>query len=263
MIESYTLVLRTYRLSVLPIVCGGLGKTIKLDYVYGVLQRAGKASKPMAELIASTLLIARIFKRAAGNVGYEWANTYEIQLSAPALTSALADMLTAIMEAEAAFHTDAVQYTRGTLSTWVPDSTPYDPLSFMTVDAPLGLEGALGLEDGDFLPRNIVLSVRRSVDTGRSGRLFYRGVLGENDIKNDDSLLPALSAAAITPLTTRMDTFYSAFQSAVVDAGGAFSSMVMVPSTPLFDPDHVRKVTGLVPRGVTIVSPDHKYFDRS
>ena len=208
-------------------------------------------------------IIIRTFKVATGNPSYEWGNTYEAHLEGGAEAEAFVTALQAILTAEAAVHVDAVRFTRATASTWVADSTPYDPESFIVVDAPADLTGALDLAEGEYLPRNICLNVRRSVPTGRSGRVLYRGVLGENDITNDSSLFPSLDADAITPLNTRFATLYGEINDALEVLGGVGSEMRLISLGFGGLGTYQRRVTAFVPRSVTVVSPDHKYFDRA
>ena len=127
----------------------------------------------MASLLDETDLIIRVYKRAVGNPEFVWVNTYEAWCLAPPTSfGAYATMLDAFVAAEATFHLPSVEFIRATVSTWAPDSRPYDPQAFLVNE--YGDTFGQNVVSSDPMPRNVVLSVRRHAVSGRSGRLFYR-----------------------------------------------------------------------------------------
>lgn len=214
----------------------------------------------MTELIDANYVIIRTFKRAVGNPSYEWVNTYECFVTVPGDATQWATIATAFYVAEAEVHTENVEYTKVTISSWEPDSVPYNPNSFLVLDVPL-YPGQLTLTS-DPEPRNMTLSVKRSVSFGRSGKLFYRGALQEGDVEAGASLLPILTSAAALNFTTLVSAMYGDMQDALVADGGAGSTMMLISG---LDTETIsgRAVTGFVVRGVTFSDPDHKYFDRA
>lgn len=218
----------------------------------------------MADWRATQYLKLTTFKYASGNPQYVWRNTYEINRLSPAET--LGDptsFLTGWLTKEADLHSTYVRLFRATLATYVEDGLPdqaYNPGSFVTIDvAPIPGTRALGTEP---MPRHVTLSVKRQVETGRSGKLHYRGVLDEQDVAGGSTLDPALTTAATNELQTLLTDFFVDTSSALdlYMSGGAVHALVSTSEVTGFA--H-RTVQGLVVRGVSVRKPDHKYFDRA
>jgi len=72
-----------------------------------------------------------------------------------------------------------IQLDRVVISSYVPDSQPYNPTSFISL--PFSINGTRQIV-GDVAPANLCLVVRKNVTYGRDGRIFIRGNLLENDI---------------------------------------------------------------------------------
>lgn len=219
----------------------------------------------MTALLETGLIRITVYKRAVGNPDFEWANVYEAQL---ANTAAGWPEVSAFARdfglAEQALHTPSVEFVRTVVSTWETDSLPnYDPASFVVYEYGAGEELGTRAIAGDHLPRNVALSVRRQVNFGRSGRLFYRGCLTEADVQTGASLDWALTSGAKTAFDTLLTSAYVAMQTELVTLGGSGSSLALFSNLFLdqtFPPR--RPVLGLEARGVTTNKPDHKYFDR-
>jgi len=77
------------------------------------------------------VLTVRVFKQFAG---YSWANNYEVEalqdLSNPVVS--LEALVTRIANLERPLHISSVIIDRATVSTYVPDSLPYNPNTLAT-----------------------------------------------------------------------------------------------------------------------------------
>lgn len=69
---------------------------------------------------------------------------------------------------------------RVTASTWVPDSEPYDPANVRTI--PIGINGEREFLLTDPVDDDLVLFIRKTVDTGRTGKVLLRGCMVTADL---------------------------------------------------------------------------------
>jgi hypothetical protein len=143
--------------------------------------------------------IIRVFKSwGARDPERRWSNAYEI--TSPTLTSPEAQEPTMemIVAAERHIHLPDVQFLEATISTWLPDSHPYDPTAFTTYDLTgIGTRSTAGADANSALDSNVCYLVKRQCTTGRSGKLFYRGCLLEQDVFNSGDLRFQLSPGSI------------------------------------------------------------------
>lgn len=120
----------------------------------------------------------RVYKSV---VGYGWANTYEVRVTDGSVgRSGLEQAAIAIVNAERQFHFNDVRFDRAVISTYVPDATPYNPSSFLTLT--LSVYGQRDPQSSSWLPLTTCVFARFNAAVGRSGKRFYRGCLNENDV---------------------------------------------------------------------------------
>jgi len=197
--------------------------------------------------------VYRTIKSLTTNPADSWVNSYEFKATVAGAEGELLTLGNVLIDFEKAFHRDTVQFTQFTISTWEPDSVPYDPLAFISV--PLSTAGTVG-PVGDNLSLDKALSVARVPLSGRFGHIFYRGVLNEADTE-----APA-GRSILTDLASTNSTIGDAITDSGLDAYiGAGSSplqMVMINA----DGTQVRDVLGLVVRGVATLPTDHAWFNR-
>lgn len=132
----------------------------------------------LASISEGSVITVRVYKSSGG---YLWANNYEVQATqdlpnAPFVLPALADRLVAL---EQAIHSTSVVIDRVVVSTYAPDSRPYNPDTLATYA--YNVPGQRSLS-GDLVALEACLFVRRITDLGRYGRILYRGCLFEGDI---------------------------------------------------------------------------------
>lgn len=210
----------------------------------------------LAEPSPLELFTLQIHKNLTTNPEQTWVNTYEIQASGDSPTyaelSACADRIVAF---EANIHFDVVQFDHYVLSTFVPDGQPYNPASFTSV--PLNTFGTRAVGD-DMLALTICFYMRRNVQFGRDGRLFYRGVLQESNVSAPagDWVLddPALfDTQVVQPAVAASDIDLHYF------VGAAPTKLVMASTTT----DNVRVIGSLVTAGVAEKPLNNKYFRKT
>jgi hypothetical protein len=202
---------------------------------------------PINNILANEVFTVRIYKRLEGQ---EWANSYEVQATDASSdpTISIGNLRNWLVGLERSIHLTDVFFDRITISTYQPDSQPYDPTRFTSY--PIFQQGQRA-RSGDALTLAICLFVRREVSFGRSGKLLYRGVLQENDVAGYRS---GLLTASITSLQNAINTAWSARPS--------FWRLVMASGVPT--PQDVREVINLGVSAFTVVKKlDNRYFDRA
>jgi len=203
---------------------------------------------------AGAKFVIRVTKYLSTNPDNKWANSYEFRALESGGEAELLTLGEALVDFEAIFHHTAVTFDRILISTWEPDSVPYNPAVFIA--STLTAAGG-NTSGGDLLPLDKCLSVARVAATGRFGHLFYRGALTEADtvapagksVLGDRPAMQTIIDDAIT--TSGLDAFLG---------GGATShEMVLINA----DGDQVRRVNQLNVQGVATIKTDHKWFNRS
>jgi hypothetical protein len=202
---------------------------------------------PINSIAQDEVFTVRIYKRLEGQ---EWANSYEVQAAVASSdpTIMIGNLQNWLIGLERSIHLTDVFFDRITVSTYQPDSQPYDPTRFVSL--PIFQQGQRA-RSGDALTLAICLFVRREVRFGRSGKLLYRGVLQEGDVAGYRS---GLLTASINSLQNTINTAWS--------ARPASWRLVMASGAPT--PTDVREVVNLGVSALTVVKKlDNRYFDRA
>lgn len=199
--------------------------------------------------------VIRVIKHYTTNPSRQWANTYEFVANESGELGDLSSLSANVVLFERAIHNTFTEFDRVVVSTWSPDSTPYNPDNFYVVE----LVG-LGTRDttGELEPITTCLSVARVPYSGRLGHIFYRGILSQGDTSAPSGITVLNDAPA---LQLELDT-------ALGDSGlsdsigpGATSACVlaMVNKTGTL----TRQVNQLLVAGVTQLPVDHAWFNRT
>jgi hypothetical protein len=211
--------------------------------------------------LAGELFTLRIEKSLVANPALTWFNTYEFEFNPVGSmqpTEELMAVCERLLDFEKQIHHQGVSFVQYTVSTWNEEVVSYDPASFVTVPLPSNTVGMRDYGFSDALPLNIALYVRRQVPSGRQGKLFYRGVLAENDVAAQAGVLRLTNPDAMGVLVD------NAISGAQVDGlfypAGEGANLVMVGKTT-GGMTHQRYIQNLVPAGVTIVSRDHRWYN--
>lgn len=206
--------------------------------------------------------IIRIFKSwGVADPERRWVNSYEITSGELTSPEAHLPTLAALVLAEQAIHLHKVHFLSATVSTWLPDSHPYDPTAFVTAE--LAVQGLRDVPDThalEALDSNVALLVKRVCTTGRSGKLFYRGCLLELDVEmGGDGRFRISTGAAIANDGAAMLAYKSAMEPFLGAAEGETAlALISQPGGVT----SIRPVADLVASGVTINRRNHRYFDR-
>lgn len=156
----------------------------------------------LANITADTVLTARVYKFFGG---YSWANNYEVQAvnDIPDPTFALQELADRLVALERALHLSFIVIDRVVVSTYVPDSQPYNPNALATFS--YNQNGQRNVS-GDVLPLEACLYVRRVTYFGRNGRLLYRGALAEADV-GTNALRGVLTTSAFNSIRNLIDSW--------------------------------------------------------
>jgi hypothetical protein len=204
----------------------------------------------LAMIVQGDVLTVRSYKQY---VGYAWANNYEVEatqnISNP--STALEFLANRIALLERDLHLVGVVIDRVTISTYVPDSRPYNPNTLATF--PFSLPCAR-LAPSEVLPLELCLFVRRNTTFGRDGRILYRGCLMESDM-TATAFRPLLTSAAVNTLQSVINNWQS------IGLGAEFR-LVMASGFP--NVTTVRPVTNLqVSEKMVVKKYNNRYFRRN
>lgn len=200
-------------------------------------------------------------KALVANPAIRWRNTYEAFFDGDGNlgSAALEDLAAALLEFEKTIHLTGVQFVQTTISTYAEDSTPYDPESFITIPHPADTVGVRTIGQSQPLDLTAAFYVRRQVPTGRQGKLFYRGVLGENDVEAPAGVMRLSSVSGMQSLID--GALNSSDLSQYLYPTATDSLMLSMTSTPSPGNTIHRQIMNLLAAGATRVSGDHRWYN--
>ena len=209
----------------------------------------------VVDFAADDLFVIRTIKYLSTNPDNKWANSYEFKATASGDVTALTLLASIIVLFEQGLHFTTVRFDHTIISTWAPDSVPYDPEAFVSL--PEAASGLVGDEDAALSLDNC-WSVRRVPASGRFGHIFYRGCLAEGMVE-----APSGKSVFTTP-SAMQDAIGDHLTDSELDAylgnpASAPLQMVMISATGA----QVRNVLTLRSGGVAKVPTDHAWFNRT
>jgi hypothetical protein len=197
------------------------------------------------------IFTVRIYKRYGALF---WANNYEVQAAqdAPFAQTAISDLVDRLAGLERQLHIPQVTFDRAVVSTYVRDSVPYNPDAFTTL--PLSGVGTNDLGQGEPVSLEHCLFVRRVTQSGRPGKLLYRGCLTEGGVTTVD-FRAQISPSFVTTLQGRLNTWFAAWLQQTL------WRLVLVSGDEQLN---IREVQGLTltPK-ITLKQVGNAYFDRA
>lgn len=203
------------------------------------------------------LFSLRVYKKIDIAADQVWANTYEMRANTGVTYDDLVDAADTLVAFEKIFHQDTTFFDRVVVSTYVEDGAPYNPDSFISL--PQSGAGAVASPvAAETLPLQVVLFVRRDVASGRTGKIFYRGCLEEDDVQGRFGTISLTSPSTIA---TRIS---GALTTSGLDeylAGGTAPLRLLMVSGA--GGTSQRDISGLTPVGARIVKYNNRYFDRA
>jgi len=183
-----------------------------------------------------------------------WANNYEFRArqDVPFAQTAIIDLVNQLVNLERPLYPSYIRLDRVVVSTYQPDSRPYNPDTFTTL--PINLDGT-ATTSGDAMPIEYCVFVRRVVASGRPGKLLYRGVLDEASVGT-----LGLRAVLTTTRRNQLQNLFSTWFGAFVASNVPFE-LVMISGQ---EDINVRVVQGLtVVERITLKQVGNAYFDRA
>lgn len=204
----------------------------------------------VTDILEGELFTARVYKRYGDTV---WANNYEFRArqDVPFAQTALIELSLVLRNLEQPIYPSFIRLDRVVISTYQPDSRPYNPDSFTTI--PLNEAGGAGFAT-DPMPLQYCLFVRRVTQSGRPGKLLYRGVFEESTVSTSD-LRPIVVASRLNQLQNH----FSAWFQSLLTGPSPFELVLVSGDENL----RVRTVQGLaVNQSVVIKKVGNAYFDR-
>jgi hypothetical protein len=181
--------------------------------------------------------------------GYRWANTYEIKATDSVSYQTLRQAAQVIALREKVPLMAPARIYKATISTYVPDSRPYNPDTFTTVN--LDLSGDAGFTVNT-LPLNTCVFVRKNTLTGRPGKVFYRGFLSETDV--------SWGGDRFTISPQRVTQIEQVLNAMLADLLAIGFKMVLARGRVF--PENVRDVLGMVVTNrASSKKLDNRYFD--
>jgi hypothetical protein len=183
-----------------------------------------------------------------------WANNYEFRATqdVPFAQTAITDLVNRLVDLERPLYPNYIRIDRAVISTYQPDSRPYNPDTFTTV--PINADGTSGFTS-DAMPIEYCVFVRRVVASGRPGKLLYRGVLEESAV-GTLGLRAVITATRLNQLQNRFSTWFGSF----ITSNIPFELVLISGQENI----NVRVVQGLsVVERVTLKQVKNAYFDRA
>lgn len=194
--------------------------------------------------------IVRIYKYLATNPSLMWANSYELISTSDLGPGAGDNIVTALLNFEAAIHLDDVRFDRAVLSTYVADGEPYDPESFIVY--PSSLEGEVSTVGKDPRSLNDCLFVRRVVASGRTGKIFYRRCLTDEDITSPAG---SIQLADTSPVWDTVATAFSTYLFDYTNGSEDFRLCLIALG------QQVRNIAGFAAAGARVRQYNNRWFD--
>jgi hypothetical protein len=213
---------------------------------------------PLTTINAGDVLTVRVYK-VLNPVQIAWANTYEIRSdNAYSGESNVSDILQTLRDLFANFERSLLfnEYLvdRVVFSTYVADSRPYDPFTF--VSYPVNLAGQYTSPGFRPLPLEFCTLVKRAVPFGRQGNILYRGIVTTRDA-NITSAGATIIPARLNVIQDAVNTFYTSLRSLNF-------RLVLASGRNAVDPSTLRNVTSLsVKNDMRFKKLNNRYFDRT
>jgi len=212
--------------------------------------------------MANKIWTLKIYKAYGGRTADRlWSNTYDISTEEEVTSPAWLPLIDVIATREVLLHSTNCHMMRAVLST-LSQENPQQPETLRVVE--LQGVGQRGIPGGEIqLPLDIALKVKKTVAYGRSGTLFYRGVLHSGDVEVGAGGIATLKAPMdgnlqnnITGFIAQIDT-----QLAALGANIVMRPVITGQVTPILDDSRI--VQALAPSGVSLNKRNHRYFDKA
>jgi hypothetical protein len=153
-----------------------------------------------------------VIKHLKANPLLEWSNTYDFKVLDATSGTLFTDAVEGCLAFEVGITLNTVHFSEVRLSTFLPDSKPYNPEAFMSIAQ--DVDGTVA-PTADVLPIGYAWLIERLTSVGRVGKLFLRGGLAEDGVNSAGGFpaftFPAANAAALAAQITasHINAFFS------------------------------------------------------
>lgn len=196
----------------------------------------------------------RVRKSVIAMPSVKWYNTYEARFLNPGTSENLESLAVGLATFESKLLLTPYKVEAVLVSTWEADSHPYNPMSFVSFELPITGQRALGGSGPADL--RVALFLKRTVESGRIGRLFLRGSLRLSDLSNLGGEFSLLDPAAIE--TEVDDALSDGALFANFEGGAANPTLALIGAGEV-----TRPIMDITTGGVSFIKLNHKYFDRA
>lgn len=187
------------------------------------------------------------------------AKRYSVNNTAIAVASADIADLTDLTNSLAAFFGqvcyEGMVVAKTTVSTFVPDTSPYEGNEFYTNEH--NVPGFRSLIGKTLLPLKVAMFVSKQMPTGRNGKMFIRGALAESDVEFGQELFAPTPSALLQGViedaisSSGISDFFYSSESNIKLCVGTNAGVITNP----------RLVQNFVFKGIRTVSVNHRYYD--
>lgn len=203
------------------------------------------------------ILRLSIFKYHENTISDKFVTGYEFQALGTGLgIVGVNQLVNNVVNFEKEMTRNTISFDRAVVSTWAEEPGGYDPSQFVVVD--LTGTGTISGSSAD-LPLEAALFVRRTVASGRQGKLFLRGYLSETRVENNSGQwVLSDPAAAQNALDTAISTSITGYL-----GGAAVDWQMVLHGANKAGTLYTRPVLSLGVVGVTWAKRSRKHYDRS
>jgi hypothetical protein len=203
------------------------------------------------------VLTVRTYKTVPG-AQIAWANTYELIVDDESqdvneVTTRLGNLRNAFVTLERGLLNVSYTLDRIIISSYVADSQPYDPFTF--VSETIGLPGQFTSGSNPLVPLQLCVLVKRLTNFGRQGNILYRGIV----TRNETTVTPTgtiVSSARITAIENALNTFLNTIRQLGFD-------LVMARGREQVEIGTLRRVVRLEAKpDMRFKKLNNRYFDR-
>jgi hypothetical protein len=139
------------------------------------------------------------------------------------------------------------------ISSYVADSQPYDPFTFVSYT--VSLPGQFTSGSNPLVPLQLCVLAKRLTNFGRQGSLLYRGIV----TRNETTVTPTgtvISAARVTAIENALNNFLTAIRQLGFD-------LVMARGREQVEIGTLRRVVGIeVKQDMRFKKLNNRYFDK-
>lgn len=199
--------------------------------------------------------VVRTRKHLLEQPSVKWFNTYEFRSTSAGGYADITDLARVVSDFEQDVMYNFAVVDQTSVSSWEPDSHPYNPLAFAIFPMEKLGENPLGVRVPTSLRETVYLS--REVEGGRVGKLFLRACLATEDVIGGG---PDWTLASPVPIQADVNAALTSSGLSLYLSGIESPQFGMCL---LGDSGETRFISNLIVRGCVDVKMNHKYFDRA